>query len=162
LHLGVGRQQIEALRVAPRRQVQVDVVAHNAAGDDRIVPVLNAELLEGLKGFFVDHGPLLDPADLVLLGLHVEEAAVALDHLERLAVDHLGHPIGDGGDAVVQVHLARAEVDLVVMLVAEAAAAGGKSNKAYQQHCRKECLRAPRERSVRDGCERKHSLWRSL
>ena len=40
LHLGVGRQQIETLRLPARRQMQVDIVAQDAGGDDRVLLVL--------------------------------------------------------------------------------------------------------------------------
>ena len=66
-------------------------------------------------GLGVDHGPLFNPADLVLFGLHLEKAAAVLQHFQRLAVGHLGHAIGDGGHPVMQIHLARGDVDRLVM-----------------------------------------------
>jgi hypothetical protein len=41
------------------------------------------------------------------------------EYLERLAVDHLGHPIGDGGYPVMQVHLPDRNVDRFMPYVAE-------------------------------------------
>ena len=67
LHLGVGRQQIKPLRLPARRQMQVNIVAHHAGGHHRIVLVLHAHLLKGLVSLGVDHRPLFNPANLVLL-----------------------------------------------------------------------------------------------
>ena len=107
LNLSVRRQKIEPFRLAAGRQMQVDVVAHHAGGHHRVRLVLNAKLIKSIEGLGVDYRPLLNPSDLVLLCLHLEKAAAMLQHLQRLAIGHLGHAVGDGGHAVMQVHLPR-------------------------------------------------------
>ena len=55
------------------------------------------------------------------------------EDFERLAVDHLGHAVGDGSHAIMQVHLPRGDIDRVVMLLAEAVASGRKRENAQQE-----------------------------
>ena len=122
MHLRIARQQIKTVRIPARRQVQVNVVAQGSGGHHLVVLVLDAKLFKGLEGFAVDNRPLFNPADLLLLGSHLEEAAAVLEHFERLAVADLGHAIGNGGYAVVQIRLPRIDVDRVVALAAQTVA----------------------------------------
>ena len=82
----------------------------------------------------VDDGVLFDPADLVLLRLHLEKAAAVLKHFELLAVLHLGYAIGDRRHAVVQIHLPRRDVDHVVLFLVKAPASGSMSASKRQGH----------------------------
>ena len=133
LHFGVGRQQIKALRLPAGEQMQVDVVADDAGGHDRVLLVLSAELGEGVVGLGVDDRAFFNPANLVLLCLHLEEAAAVFQHFKLLAVGDLGHAVGDGGHAVVQIGLPRGDVDGIVPLGAEAAAPGTKCQQTQHE-----------------------------
>ena len=136
--------------------MQIDVVAEDGGGDHRVLFVLAAEPIEGVEGLAVDHGPLFNPADLVLFGLHLEEAAAVLEHLERLAVDHLGHAIGDGGYPVMQVHLADRNVDRLVPLMAEARASADKRKNTQQEKQGQKGFDAPDGRDERKWRLREH------
>ena len=70
-----------------------EVVAESGRGRYGIAFVLFGELHEAVVGLGVDHGVVFNPADLVLFRLDLEKAAPVLQHFERLAVDHLAHPI---------------------------------------------------------------------
>ena len=120
-------------RLPAWEDVQIDVVAQNGGGDYRVLLMLGGNPIEGGEGLAVDHGPLFNPAGLVLLGRDFQETASVFQHLERLAVDHLGHTIGDGGHAVVQVHLPHGNVDGFVMHMAKARAPGGKRKEREQE-----------------------------
>ena len=52
-----------------------------------------AQLCESVVGFLVDHRTLFNPADLVLVGLDLQEALGMLKHLERLPVRHFAHAV---------------------------------------------------------------------
>jgi hypothetical protein len=113
--------------------VQIDVVAENGGGDHRVLLVLTCKPIEGAEGLAVDYGPLFNPADLVLLGLYLEKAMAVSEYLERLAVDHLGHPVRDGGHPVMQVHLPDRNVDSFVPFMAETRAPAGKRKKPQSE-----------------------------
>ena len=129
--------------------------------------MLNGKLVKGLEGVAVNHGPLFNPADLVFFGLYLEEAAVVFEHFERLAVDHLGHAIGDGGYPVMEVHLTGGDVDHVVLLMVKPPASTGEREKAQGQECteyRQRGLLSPDAGDEGDGGDwrsREHSRWRS-
>lgn len=127
---GVGREQVKVLGIAAGEQMQIEVVAEDAGGDDGVLLVLGGKLGEPGVGFAVDDQALLDPADLVFIGFDLEEAAAVLDDLKGLAVDHLGDASGDGGYAVAQVGLASGDVDRIHLLMAKAGAAGKEGGDA--------------------------------
>ncbi len=52
-------------------------------------------------------------------------------NLERLSVHHLSHALRDCGDAVVQIHLPRRNINGFILLMAEAAAPGNKPKKTH-------------------------------
>ena len=103
--------------------MQIHVIAQHSGGDHGILLVLFRQLLKLVVQVAVDDRMLFDPADLILLSLHLEEAAAALEHFERLPIGHFAHAIGDGGHAVVQVHLPRGDIHGVVLLMTNATAA---------------------------------------
>jgi hypothetical protein len=90
-----------------------------------------------------------------------------IEHLERLPIHYLGHALGDGGDTVVEVHLARRDVDGFIFLMAEAAASRGKSEET--QNCKHGqwpqrvhgSSEAAGKRNEENWSSREHSLWRS-
>ncbi len=96
LNLGVGGQQIKMLRLPAGQDVEIKIVAQGCGGDYGVFLVLAGKLDKSVIVYIVDDRPLFNPADLVLLGFHLEEAAAVLQHLQRLAVHHFGHAIGDG------------------------------------------------------------------
>jgi hypothetical protein len=120
------------LGLATGEDVKVDVVADGGVGDDGVFLVLSGELGEGVVGVGGEDGVLFDPADLVFLGFDAEEAAAVLEDFKLLAVDHLADAVGDGGDAVVEVHLPGGYVDGLVVLGMEALAAGSEQEQAEQ------------------------------
>ncbi len=65
------------------------------------------------------------------------------EHFKRLAVDHFGHAVGDGGHAIMQVHLPRGDVDRVVKLLAETVTAGRKRENAHKKQRQDRRRRAP-------------------
>ncbi len=130
MDLGVAGKQIEVIRIATGKNVHVEVVAESGGGGSGVVFVRGGELNEGLAGVGVDDGALLNPADLVLLGFDLEKTAVALEDLERLAVDDFSDALRDGGDAVVEIHVARSDVDGVVFWLAETAATRDQPQEA--------------------------------
>ncbi len=122
------------LRVPPGIQVQIHVIAQHGRGDHRILLVLFCELLKFVVQIAVDDRMLFDPADLIFLSLHLEEAAAVLEHLERLPIGHFAHAIGDRGHAVVQVHLPRGNIHRVVLLMTNTVAACEKEDCRKNQH----------------------------
>jgi hypothetical protein len=48
---------------------------------------------------------IFNPANFILLRFDLEETAAMLEHLKRLPVDHFSDAIGNGGHAIVKVHL---------------------------------------------------------
>jgi len=141
--------------------MQIEVVAEDGGGNHRVRFVLLGQLLERVVGLGVDHRALFNPADFVLLGLDLEETAAVLEHLQRLAVDHGGHAIGDGGYPIMQIHLADGDVDGLMLHAAQPVAATRQRKKAQKQQqggCGSE---APDGRDEWDWRLREHSRWRS-
>jgi len=91
------------------------------------------ELDERIVCLRIDDRAVLDPAGLVLFGLHFEEAPPVLQNLERLAVHHLGYAIGDGRDPVVKIHLAGGNVHHLLLLRVKAVAAADQCRQAQSQ-----------------------------
>ncbi len=77
--------------------------------------MLACQLHKGVVGLGVNHRALGNPAHFVFRCLHPIEATSVLDHLERLAVRHLTYAIGDGCDAIAQVHLTRPDIDRLML-----------------------------------------------
>ena len=154
-------------RLPAGQQVQIQVVAQDGGGHHRVLLVQAGKLGKGIAGLGVNDGPVLNPADLVLLGLHLEEAPAVFENLELLAVDHLGHAIGDCRYPVAQVHLAHRDIHHLMLLVVKAVAARDQGQKAErnQQRQRAQQLRcstaAPDERDEGDWRLRGHNRWRS-
>jgi hypothetical protein len=102
--------------------------------------VLAGQGFKGLVLLLVDHSVLLDPADLVFLGSYPQKAAAVLKHLELLAVDHLAYAVGNGRDAVVDIHLPGGNPDGIVLFLVKMVASGGKAQsrkgKPQQSGCR--------------------------
>jgi hypothetical protein len=98
--------------------------------------VLAGKLIEGIEGLGVNDGALFNPADFVLLGLDLEEAAAVLEHFQLLAVDHHAYTIGDGGYAVMKVRLADGDVDRLMQHMVETRASAGKRKKTQDQERR--------------------------
>ena len=93
MHLVIACKQVEAWCFAPREQVHGKVVAQCGRGRHRIVLMQLAEFRESVVGLFVDHGALFNPADLVLVGLYLQEALGMIKHLEWLTVPNLAHTV---------------------------------------------------------------------
>jgi hypothetical protein len=102
--------------------------------------VLAGERRKCLVLLLIDHGMLLDPADLVFLGLDPEESAAVLQHLERLTVYHLAEAVGNGRDPVVDIHLPGRNPYRIVLFMVKVAASGGKpqcrKGKPQRSACR--------------------------
>jgi len=81
--------------------VHIEIVAQNGRCGHGIVLMRFGQLREPVVSLAVDHGPLFNPADLVLFGFYLEKASAVLQNLERLPVHHLGHALRDRGHAVV-------------------------------------------------------------
>ena len=69
------------------------IVAEGGRGRHCIAFVRVGQPHKLVVGLRVDHGMFFNPADLLFFGLYFEKAAPMLQHFERLAVDHLAHPI---------------------------------------------------------------------
>ena len=89
------------LRLPARQEMEIKIVAQGSGGYYRVLLMKGGKLDKRVMDFPVDDGALFNPSDLVLLGFDLEEAAAMLEHFEGLAVHHLGHAIGNGGDTVV-------------------------------------------------------------
>jgi hypothetical protein len=116
--------------VAAGENVEIYVVAEDGGGDNGVVFVAGGKLGVRIESFCVDDCPVFNPTDLVLFGLDFEEPVATLEDYEPLAVHHFGDTIGDGGDAVVQVHLARGDVHGIVLFLVKARASGEEYSKA--------------------------------
>jgi len=92
--------------------------------------MLISKLNKGFVGLGVDYGMLFDPADLVLLGLDLEEAAGVVENFQLLTVDHLAYAIRNGGHPVMQIGLAHGDVDRIVLQLAKSRASRGQYKKA--------------------------------
>ena len=115
--------------VAAGEDVQVDVIAYRTGGNDWILLVLCCEILESLVLGCVDNGALLDPADLVLVGLHPQTAATVLEHLKGLPIDDFADAIRDGRDTIVEIHLSRGNVHHFMVSVIKPFAAGDENEE---------------------------------
>ena len=82
----------------------------------------------------VDHSALFNPSDLALFGFDLEKAAAMLEYLQRLAVGYLRNSFRNGGYTVAEIHLAGRDVDGFILLVAEAATAGGEQEQANSEN----------------------------
>ena len=118
----VAGKQEKAGGFAAWDEMHIEIVAERCSGGWRVSLMLLGELVELGMSLGIDDEALFDPADLLLIGLYLEEAASMLDDLERLPVDYLGHAIGDGGYAVVNVGLLRGDVDGLWLAMAKTAA----------------------------------------
>jgi hypothetical protein len=116
--------------VAAGENVEIYVVAEDGGSDNGIVFVAGGKLGVRIERFCVDHCTVFNPADLVFLGLDFEEPVAAFEDYEPLAIHHFGYAIGDGGDAVVQVHLARGDVHGIVLFLVKARTSGEEYSKA--------------------------------
>ncbi len=84
---------------------------------------------ESVVSVAIDDGTLFNPADLVLVCLHLEKSPVALQNLKRLSIHDFGHTLRNCRYPVVEIHLPRRNVDGFIFLVAKVAASRGKSQK---------------------------------
>jgi len=162
-----GDPQIIVLRVATGQDVEINVVADHSAGHHDVLFVLVRELDKQVVGFGVDDGAVFNPADLVLLGPDLEEAAAVFQDIEGLAVGDLGHAIRDGGYSVLEVHLPGGDIDRLVQRRVEPCAAADEREKAHGQISRERRQRglvSPDTGDEGDGGDwrsREHSRWRS-
>jgi hypothetical protein len=85
---------------------------------------------------------VLDPAHFTPVGFNLQKAAAMLDDLEPLAVDDLSDAVADGGDAVTEVRAASPDVDVLVGIVGDKAAATLQGQEPKQQ---------PRKQATRKG-----------
>jgi hypothetical protein len=99
--------------------VHVEIVAESSASGYGVVLVLVNQLLEGIGGFGVDDCVFFNPPDLILCGLDLEKTAASSYDLKLLPVGDKSHAAGDGGNAVVKVGLAGADVNRIVRLMTE-------------------------------------------
>jgi len=147
--------------------VQINVVADNGGGHDRVLFVLRGELDERVGSFGIDYGVLFNPADLVLLSLDLEKAAAALEDFKLLAVRHLGHAIGDSGYPVMKVHLASRDVHRLMQLMVKPSATGENrryaqtQNRGDEQRQLQGGPQAREEKGTKDWRLREHGQWRS-
>jgi hypothetical protein len=147
--------------VAAGQNVEIYVIAKDGGGYHRVVFVAAGELSIRIECFCIDHCPLFNPAYLVFLCLDFEEPVATFEDYEPLAVYHFGNTIGDGGDAVLQIHLPGGDVHSVVLFVVESRAAAEDCKQAHKEHW---CLVGsdePMGRDDRDWRMREHSQWRS-
>jgi hypothetical protein len=144
LNLVVFGKQVEAIGVPTGTDVQVDVVAEAACGHHRILLVLLGELGESVVVLGVDDGALFDPANFVSSGLYAEKPAAMLENFEGFAVCDHTNAIGDGGNAVVKVHLPCGDIDSLVLLVAQAIATGeAEDERGGDEKCGESRHRVP-------------------
>src|SRR5487761_1983345 len=118
--------------------MEVNVVAQHGGGDHRIVLVELGQFSEGIVRVAVDDRVFFDPANLVFLGFYLEETTAVLQHLKLLAIVDLGYAVGDSGYPVMQIHLARGNVDGFVLLMANArtAASQREEDEGELRKCR--------------------------
>ena len=117
--------------------MEVSIVAQGAGRDHKIFLVLIGEILERLVFVRIDDGALFKPADFVLLCLDLQEPASVLEDFKRLTVCDLAYAVGNGSDAVVQVHLARSNVDHLSLVFSQMLAARCKEEREHQKQGRK-------------------------
>jgi hypothetical protein len=84
----------------------------------------------------VDHRMLFNPADLVFLRSNFQESPSVLEHFELLAIHHLGHAIRNRGDAIVQIHLPRGNINRLVHFLVQTVASRGEGKRAQQKPAR--------------------------
>jgi hypothetical protein len=89
----------------------------------------------------IDDGALFNPADFVLIRLYPQKAASVLQHFELLSVDDLADAIGNGGHAIMQVHLPGGNIDGLMLLAAQPVATcieeknAGQKQSGITGHC---------------------------
>ncbi len=149
------------LGLAPWRQVQIEVVAEGCGCHHRILLVLAGKLGKRVIGLAVYDGALLNPAHFVLLRAHPEEAAAVFEHIELLAVDHLGHAIGNCGHAIMEVHLPGRDVNSLLLLILKSGTATCGQEGTKDDPRNYGGPEAPGGRDDKNLKWRVHSLWRS-
>jgi hypothetical protein len=153
------------LRLAARQVVEIDIVTNGGCGNDRVLLVLRGKLRKSVVRLGVDHSMFLDPANLVFLSLDLEEAAAMLQDFKLLPIDHLGHAIGYSGHTIMEVHLARGDVDRLMQFLVKTAASGKQAEKKQEQHQLKRRGQGEPEALGRGNGwnlrSREHSRWRS-
>lgn len=102
--------------------MHVKIVAQSSASGFRIVLVILGQFREFLVRGLVDNCAFFNPADFVLLRLHLEKAAVVLEDFELLTVGDQPYALTYGSNAVMQVGLPGCDVNEVVLLALEALA----------------------------------------
>jgi hypothetical protein len=103
-------------------------------------------------GLFVDYGVLLNPPDFVFAGLHFEEAPPGFENLERLSIHDLGYAIGNGGYAIVEIHLRRRHIDGLVLHFAKPVTSRAEKNGTKQQARQQTWEQARSRRGSRAPC----------
>ncbi len=109
---------------AAGEQVQVEVVAKLAVGDYGVLRVLLFEILKLGVELVVNDGVLFEPSNFALGGADFYETLAVLDNFESVAIRDKRYAIGDGSYAIMQVDLARRDIDVLFCEVLETVAPG--------------------------------------
>jgi len=141
--------------------MKIDVVANSRCGDYWILRMFFSQLHKRTVSLVVDDGALFNPANLVLPGFYFEEAVPVLEDFERLTIHDLGHAIGNGGYAVMDVHLACGDVNGVVRFMVKTLAPARQCKQPEQEQRKAGGREAAGGRDEEDLRSRTHSQWRS-